>query len=243
LRPAGADPGQGVRLEAFARRATAADGSGGVSRVHWLEQVHGTDVITVAVTPDSDGVTEPTGTGQVDATGSGVPAMTAVFAGEGDALVGDGPGSAVAVLTADCGSIALGSTEGVFAAVHAGWRGLTGGVVEAAVAAMRERGATNVVGALGPCIHPECYEFSSHDLDQVAAVYGDRVRGRTSAGNPALDLPAAVSAALVAAGVAEVTGTEACTACGGGYFSHRARGDSGRQALVVWATGRRGDSA
>ncbi len=240
MRPAG--PGRAAGLEAFAHRVTAADGSGGVSRVHWMEQVHGTDVITVAVAPDSDRVTEPTGTRQVYAPGSGVPATTAVFAGEGDALVGEGPGSAVAVLTADCGSIALGSTEGVFAAVHAGWRGLTGGVVEVAVAAMRERGATTVVGALGPCIHPECYEFSPHDLDQVAAVYGDGVRGRTSDGHPALDLPAAVSAALVAAGAAEATGTEACTACGDGYFSHRARGDRGRQALVVWSTGHRGAS-
>jgi copper oxidase (laccase) domain-containing protein len=234
VRPAGTDPGQAGGLEAFARQVTAAGGSGGVSRVHWMEQVHGTDVITLALAPDSTG-TEP-----VDASGSGAPVATAVCAGDGDALVGAGPGSAVAVLTADCGSIALGSAEGVFAAVHAGWRGLAGGVVEAAVAAMRERGATNVVGALGPCIHPECYQFSPHHLDQVAAVYGDGVRGRTSAGQPALDLPAAVSAALVAAGAAEVTGTEACTACGGGYFSHRARADLGRQALVVWSTGRTG---
>jgi hypothetical protein len=206
-----------------------------------MEQVHGTDVITVALATDSEEATDfDDAAGYVDASGSGAPAATAVFAGDGDALVGELPGSAVAVLTADCGSIALGSAEGVFAAVHAGWRGLTRGVVEAAVAAMRERGATAVVGALGPCIHPECYEFSPHDLDQVAAVYGDRVRGRTSAGHPALDLPAAVSAALVAAGAAEVTGTVACTACGNDYFSHRARADRGRQALVVWSTDRGG---
>jgi polyphenol oxidase len=224
-------------LEAFARRVTAADRWGGVSRVYWVEQVHGTDVISVALATDS-----ADSAGSLDGAGSGAPAVTGVIAGIGDALVGVGPGSAVAVLTADCGSIALGSAEGVFAAVHAGWRGLTGGVVEAAVAAMRDEGATAVTGALGPCIHPECYEFSPDDLDQMAAVYGDGVRGRTATGRPALDLPAAVSAALVAAGAAEVPGTVACTACGGGYFSHRARADRGRQALVVWSTGR-GDPA
>ena len=32
----------------------------------------------------------------------------------------------------------------------------------------------------------------------------------------------------------EVVGDSACTACGGGHFSHRRRGDTGRQALVVW---------
>jgi len=210
-----------------------------------MEQVHGTDVITVAVATDSTDAADSTDStgfidspGSLDASRSGAPPVTAVFAGDADALVGKGPGSALAVLTADCGSIALGSAEGVFAAVHAGWRGLAGGVVEAAVAAMRERGATAVVGALGPCIHPECYEFSPHHLDQLAAVYGDAVRGRTAAGRPALDLPAAVSAALVAADATEVAGTVACTACGGGYFSHRARADRGRQALVVWSRGR-----
>jgi hypothetical protein len=160
-----------------------------------------------------------------------------VFAGPGDALVADRPGVAVTVLTADCASIALGSEEGIFGAVHAGWRGLAAGVVEAAVTAMRSLGATGVVGALGPCIHPACYEFSSEDLADVAGALGDGVRGLTSEGRPALDVPAAVSAALAASGVDEVAGVEACTACAGGYFSHRARGDPGRLALVVWSDG------
>jgi copper oxidase (laccase) domain-containing protein len=139
------------------------------------------------------------------------------------------------VLTADCASVALGSPEGVFAAVHAGWRGLTAGVVEGAIDAMRQMGASDVVGALGPCIHAGCYEFSEEDLAQVAAVLGDRVRGTSEAGRTALDVPAAVSAALEAGGAREIAGREACTACAGGFFSHRARRDSGRQALVVWS--------
>ena len=171
-------------------------------------------------------------TGRPGSAGSGV---TAVFAGVGDALVADRPGCALAVLTADCASIALGSEEGVFGAVHAGWRGLTAGVVEQAVAAMRALGATAIVGALGPCIHPCCYEFSDRDLAEVAAVHGPRVRSRTSEGAPALDVPAAVAAALAASGVTEVAGVDACTACGGDYFSHRARRDRERLALVVWS--------
>ena len=97
-------------------------------------------------------------------------------------------------------------------------------------------GAGEVVGALGPCIHPECYEFSDADLATVAAAYGDRVRGRTSDGRPALDLPAAVSAALAAGGADRD---------GRGRRLHRLRrrlllppgaaGTSGRQALVVWS--------
>lgn len=193
-------------------------------RVHWVEQQHGCGVVVVGG-PDIDGPVP------------GPRPVASVAEGAGDALVSDVPGEALCVLTADCASVALGSREGIFAAVHAGWRGLVDGVVEAAIARMRALGATEVVGALGPCIHPECYEFSEGDLATVAAHYGDGVRGRTTDGRPALDLPAAVSAALAAAGVAEGAGRPACTACTGGYFSHRARGDLGRQALLVWSAG------
>jgi polyphenol oxidase len=156
--------------------------------------------------------------------------VEAVPAGSCDGLVSADPSVAVSVLTADCASIALGSPEGVFGAVHAGWRGLAGGVVEAAVAAMRAAGATEVVGALGPCIH-------AGDLGHLAGAYGQGVVGRTTDGRPALDLRATVSAALVAGGATETAGIDACTACAGGYFSHRARRDSGRQAMIVWSEG------
>jgi YfiH family protein len=189
-----------------------------------LEQVHGTAVVLVGA--DAPAGRPPDGPGRT---------MTATFAGQGDALVSATPSACLAVLTADCAPVALGSGEGVFAAIHAGWRGLTEGVVEEAVGAMRTRGATEVVGALGPCIHSECYEFDDGDLAPVVGRYGPGVRGRTPAGRPALDLPAAVSAALAAAGAKEIPGVGACTGCSPGYFSHRARGDAGRQALVVWS--------
>lgn len=188
-----------------------------------MEQVHGARVIRVP---------QPGGHFPV---GPGAPAVTAVFSGTGDVLVSDAAAHSLSVLTADCAPVALGSGEGVFAAVHAGWRGLRHGVVEAAVAAMRTMGATRVVGALGPCIHPGCYEFAEDDLDDLVAHFGERVRGRTSAGRPALDIPAAVSVALAAGGAEETPGVDACTACSGPYFSHRARQDRGRQALVVWS--------
>jgi copper oxidase (laccase) domain-containing protein len=197
-----------------------------VREVHWVDQVHGSTVVVAA-----PGTATPLSLPKPHRS------VRSLCAGSGDALVSSAPVVAVAVLTADCAAIALGSREGVFAAVHAGWRGLVGGVVEAAVGAMRGLGATDVVGALGPCIHPGCYEFSEDDLAPVAGVYGRRVRGRTSSGRPALDVPATVSAALAAGGAAEAAGINACTACAGGYFSHRARAESGRQALIVWSAG------
>lgn len=196
----------------------------GPTGVAWARQVHGATVLVV------DGTAR-----RHDVTGR-------AHVAEGDALVSVVPDARVAVLTADCASIALASPEGLFAAVHAGWRGLVAGVVERAADVLRAHGATDLVGALGPCIHPECYEFAEADLRLVADRYGDGVRGRTARGTPALDLPAAVHAALGRAGVEPVPGVDACTACGGPYFSHRARGDGGRQALVVWSGGAEGRS-
>jgi hypothetical protein len=157
---------------------------------------------------------------------------------EGDALVAPA-GSAVvlAVLTADCGSVALSGDDGSFAAVHVGWRGLTAGVVDRAVDALVAGGASRVAAALGPCVHPSCYPFSPGDLDVVARLFGPVVRGRSADGGPALDLPAAVAAALARSGAVLANGVDRCTACSGRDFSHRARRDGGRQALVVWAGG------
>lgn len=159
---------------------------------------------------------------------------TAGDAPEADAVVAAGDWSCLAVLTADCAPVALGSPEGVHAAVHVGWRGLQAGVIARAVDAMTSLGATDVVAGLGPTIHPCCYAFTPGDLDAVAAVAGDEVRATTSGGSPAMDLPAGVRARLHAAGVTLVVDLDECTACGSDAFSHRARGDAARQALFVW---------
>lgn len=178
--------------------------------VSWVRQVHGSRVVVV------DGP-EP------------------VRGEEGDALVTSSPLAVLAVLTADCAPVALTSPEGVVAAVHAGWAGLVDGVVERAVDAMRALGATRVEAALGPCIHPGCYEFAAADLDRVAGLLGPTVRAVTTAGAPALDLPAAVRAAVAGAGATLVWDAGACTACDAEHlYSHRARRDGQRQAMLVW---------
>ena len=175
----------------------------------WLRQVHGADVVMVSAPGDAAGHV-------------------------GDALVTSHPGAALAVLTADCAPVALASPEGVIGAVHAGRRGLVAGVVERAVGAMRQRGATRIAAALGPCVHAECYEFSPADLDRVAGRLGPTVRSTTRDGAPALDVPAAVAAAVAASGAHLDVVDDVCTACSGDHYSHRARGERERQAMVVW---------
>ncbi len=154
---------------------------------------------------------------------------------EADALVTDRVGLVLSVNVADCAPVAIVSQQHVVAAVHAGWKGVESGVIEATVDAMRTLGARDLSAWLGPCIHAECYEFGEADLENLTARYGPAVRSRTAAGERALDLPMAVAAALGGAGVALAGAADACTACDGSrFFSHRARRDEGRHALTVW---------
>ncbi|MEW6155450.1 MAG: laccase domain-containing protein [Actinomycetota bacterium] len=178
----------------------------------WLRQVHGREVVRVA---------RP---------GAGAGAVA-------DAAVTDQAGCALAVLTADCAPVVLAGQShrgGALAVAHAGWAGLLAGVVEATVAEMEDLGATGIQALIGPCVHPECYEFGEGDLARMEERFGPSVRARTAAGAPALDLPAAVRVALARAGVTAVADAGACTACSPAWFSWRARRDRGRQATVVW---------
>ena len=153
---------------------------------------------------------------------------------DADASVTIAARTPVAVLGADCALVGLASPEGPVAVAHAGWRGALAGVLERTVEQMRLLGAVEVVAALGPCIHPECYEFGEADLDRVAGRFGDEVRATASTGRPALDLPRVVERSLARVGVARPTALAGCTACGGPWYSHRARGEVARHALVVW---------
>jgi len=137
---------------------------------------------------------------------------------EADGQVTTARDVAAIVLAADCLPVALAGPAAV-GVVHAGWRGLAAGVVEAGVAA-----TSALAAAIGPGIGPCCYEVG----DDVRAVFG------TSA--PTLDLKAVARARLAAAGVHEVHDCGLCTACDAErFFSHRRdRGLTGRQAGLAW---------
>lgn len=129
------------------------------------------------------------------------------------------------VLTADCLPVAL-LCDGAVAMVHAGWRGLAGGVLEDGLRALRELGGRGPVTALiGPGAGPGCYEVGP----EVHAVFG--TSGRT------LDLKAIAGERLRAGGAAEVHDVGLCTICTPPdlFFSHRRDGPlTGRQAGIAW---------
>lgn len=143
----------------------------------------------------------------------------------GDGLWTDEPGVPMLKVTADCLPVALARVNGEpgLALLHAGWRGLAEGVLEAGVAALGGRIAAVVGPGIGVC----CYEVGP----DVAGVFG--VRGRK------LDLRAAAERALRAAGVERLEHVDLCTACRADlFFSHRRdAGVTGRQGVIGLVAG------
>jgi len=100
--------------------------------------------------------------------------------GQGDALLENSPGAAVAVKTADCLPILLVDEDHrAIAAVHAGWRGTVAGIVRRAADAMREgfgTEPTHLQAALGPAIGECCYEVGP----EVSCHFGKQGRAHVS---------------------------------------------------------------
>jgi YfiH family protein len=174
----------------------------------WLHQCHGREVVLVR---------EPgSGAGQ-----------------EADAAVTQCRDAVLAVQVADCAPVAMWSPEGVVAAVHAGWRGLAGGVLPAAAEAMRSLGAGHISAVLGPCIRVGSYEFGAEDLTVVADALGGGVIGRTRSGRSALDMVAAVRSSLRLAGVDDLVDVGRCTFEAPDLWSWRGEGTRSRQSVLV----------
>ena len=100
------------------------------------------------------------------------------------------------VRAADCVPVLLADpVAGVIGAAHPGRPGLAAGVVPATVAAMRERGATDITAWIGPHVCGGCYEVPAEMRDEVGALVPAAV-ATTTWGTPALDLGAGVRAQL-----------------------------------------------
>lgn len=204
LSPSSVDPD---RLTA--RRAGLAP----VDRWHTVRQVHGNTTVEVA---------------SVDP-----PCLRPTA----DALVTTRSGCAIAVHVADCVPIGLAHLGGGAAVVHAGWRGLEAGVVESATRTLRAAVGRDqpVVAVIGPHIRVDRYEFGRDELARLVDRFGHAVAGRTAIGTPALDLTEAARRSLTDSDVEVVHESPDCTAArADSYWSHRARNERGRMALVAW---------
>lgn len=148
-----------------------------------------------------------------------------------DALITRAPGIALAVMVADCIPLLLSSST-VVGAVHVGRRGLMNSVAVKAVDAMRKLGADQIHAQLGPSICGRCYEVPQELADEVVAKH-PAASSLTNNLTPALDLPRALIADLVASGVTYEAST-ICTLENDEYFSYRRHNITGRNAGVVW---------
>ena len=142
--------------------------------------------------------------------------------GEADVLVSRQPGKVVGILTADCVPVVL-AGPGVVAVAHAGWRGLVGGAIEAAIERIGEVSKAWV----GPSIHACCYEVGPEVITAFAQ------KGLPVADPTHVDPGRAAVVALHRAGVSHVEATTDCTSCDHRYFSYRRDGVTGRQGAFA----------
>jgi YfiH family protein len=209
-----------------ANRVTVEAWLPGAPNLQWLQQVHGTRVIDL---PDVAAVTR-------------API-------EADGLITSAPGIACCVMTADCLPVFLASARGdEVALVHAGWRGLAGGIIERAIAGMKTP-PDNVRVWLGPAIAACHFEVGTEVREAIVAsteLVADSRQALLDCFQPAqtpdkfmADLYAIARHKLMGLGVTQVSGGEYCSYCDAQqFFSYRRDGRTGRNLSVIYLQGR-----
>ena len=190
------------------RAVAGAGGDGATATMAW--QVHGTDIREVTDRPSSGRFLQP-----------GAEPFP-----KSDGLVTSSRGRALTLLTADCLPVAIAAADGSrLALLHAGWRGIEAGVIEAGVAAV----GREPVAAIGPGAGPCCYQVGEDVAGPLIRRFGEDVvrEGRA-------DLWLCAERALRTSGVEQVAVAGECTICTEHrYFSHRRdHGVTGRQGVV-----------
>ena len=143
--------------------------------------------------------------------------------GEGDGVAKRRGEGAACVMSADCVPVLLAGTDEVVA-VHAGWKGLAGGVIDRAL----ERIGIVTAAWIGPSIKGCCYEVGSDVLDAFEAAGLPTLSGAVDPGDAAAEI-------LTRAGVDGFALATECTSCDARFFSHRRDGVTGRQGgLIAW---------
>ncbi|MCP4037259.1 MAG: polyphenol oxidase family protein [bacterium] len=168
---------------------------------------------------------------------------------EADAIVCDVAGQSIGILTADCVPILACSESGAaVAAIHAGWRGLAAGVVEAGIEALRGLSpqGDGLFAVIGPHIGACCYEVDSPVLDAMTGRFGaglvQEASSTTREGHAKLDLARLVEVALDRSGVAQARRArfeDDCTSCDAVRFhSYRRAGEAaGRMTHFIVSNG------
>ncbi len=183
----------------------------------WLNQVHGVEIIDAANT-------------------SCVPDADASFTTYKNVVC--------VTMTADCLPVLLCDKAGsVVAAVHAGWRGLCDGILEASVnmvCKVAQIQSTDLIAWLGPAIGPNAFEVGA----EVSAQFLEKNKNAASAfklqGDKFLaNIYLLATQRLNNVGVTDIYGggydEDFCTFTDEErFFSFRRDGDTGRMATLIW---------
>jgi YfiH family protein len=163
---------------------------------------------------------------------------------EGDAIITDVAGAALAIQTADCTPILIADPgTRTVAAVHSGWKGTLARLLLKAVESMCSALGCDVrrlVVAVGPSIRSCCYEVGGDVADMYRAQYPGVPLAQECAHRPGkymLDLLCALQVQIEEAGIpaSNLHDLGACTLCRNDeFFSYRAEGKhSGRMMAVI----------
>jgi YfiH family protein len=140
---------------------------------------------------------------------------------------------ALSVATADCLPVVL-VGEHHLAVIHAGWRGLVGGIIPTAVRTLPEE-PESLQTWIGPAIGACCYEVGIDVAESVASASGPEVVVSMSR-KPHLDLVCAAKIQLAELGVTTVSSISTCTRCSpDSLASYRRDGTrAGRNWTFAW---------
>jgi YfiH family protein len=176
----------------------------------WLNQVHGTDVVSLPC--------------------ESLPSSA-------DAAVSSFANQVCAVLTADCLPVFFCNQAGTRVAVaHAGWRGLCAGVLESTLAHFDEK--DDVMVWLGPAIGPDAFEVGDEVREAFISVDPSAdlaFKATQEVGKWLGDLYLLAKQRLVSVGVTKIYGGDYCTFTDEArFYSYRRDGKTGRMASVIW---------
>lgn len=186
----------------------------GIERLVWLNQTHSTTVVTVDQSIQSDTL-------------------------DADALLTSQQGVGLVIMTADCLPIMLTDAAGqAVACLHAGWRGLADGIIEATVAHMQANTRIKPTQAwLGAAIGATAFEVGAEvrarlirDSLDAAAAFVLQPNGQYCA-----DLYQLARLRLRDLGITQVFGGDHCTVSRPEqFYSYRRDGVTGRMATVTF---------
>jgi len=188
----------------------------------WLKQIHGVTVSTPAMRKSS-----------------GIDPF------EADASVTNIPNEVLAVLTADCMPVLFASKAGdVIGAAHAGWRGLSGGVLENTIEAMCTLSPNltpqDISAWMGPAIGPTAFEVGEDVLQAFSSLSQSAL---SQAFTPIIGRPGKYLANLYilardrlsSLGLTQIAGGGFCTFTDQDrFFSYRRDKATGRFASLIW---------